>query len=183
MFTKDIEPPAVEYFECDTDNESLASTASKRARVEEPPTAGASDDKRKWTTEEEEDLVEYIKAHPYIYDKSLKDHKNTQLKDSIYSAFGLKIGGTAAQVRKWYENKCIQYVKVAKKTKVSGSGRVSHRDNWLLDRFSFLRSHVVLTGDATTLGFASKVKGQSKARSGGSSRRPEPSRKSNTKQT
>ena len=105
LFTKDIED-----VECDTDNESLASTASKRARVEEPQTAGASDDKRKWTAEEEEELlVEYIKAHPYIYDKSLKDHKNTQLKDSIYSAFGLKIGATAAQVRKWYENKRTQY--------------------------------------------------------------------------
>ena len=80
LFTKDIEPPAVEHVEReeDTNNESLASTASKCVRVEEPPTAGTSDDKRKWTTQEEEDLVEYIKTHPYIYDKSLKDHKNTQ---------------------------------------------------------------------------------------------------------
>ena len=46
------------------------------------------------TDEEEETALEFLKSYPYLYNKGLRDHKKTDLKNKLWAELAKKLNRT-----------------------------------------------------------------------------------------
>ena len=70
--------------------------AQKKARVQRTTTS--------YNDEEKEEIIEFLKANPSLYEKRRADYKNTQLKDCLWQRQADKMGTVVQELKTWYNS-------------------------------------------------------------------------------
>ena len=95
-----------------------------------------------FTEEQKEELVDIYQENPLFHDKeSLHFYKGKDNRTKIYAA---RMQKTVIQVQKWYKTVRTKFGKL---TADGPSGRrkktLTSKEKWILNRFDFLRAHIV----------------------------------------
>lgn len=102
-----------------------------------------SKDRLRLTDEEEEDLVNWYRDNPILYDKTCREYRNTEKKNAIHAEKAATMGKTAYDLQTWRNSMRTQYGKL---TKPGPSGtekkNLTVREKWIVKCFSFLKNHV-----------------------------------------
>ena len=122
----------------DSGSQSSKSSGPKITKIK------TSKDRLKITAEEEEDLVEWYRANELFYNKSAKDYRNTEKKNSLEVAKAEELGKSPQDLHVWRTSMRTQYGKL---TKPGPSGtkkkNLTAREEWILRCFSFLKQHML----------------------------------------
>ena len=95
------------------------------------------------TPEEEDDLAEWVREHTDVYDKSSKGYKNIDRRKRVWRLKAEEIKVDPASLMAWYENMRTRYVKLVKKKSGDGVKDLTPREDWLIQKFSFLYQHIL----------------------------------------
>ncbi|KAM9322195.1 uncharacterized protein KZ484_020419 [Pholidichthys leucotaenia] len=94
-------------------------------------------------TEAEEDIMlEWLREHPEIYNKKLKDYKNMPKKVALWEEKAFEMGKTVDYLQLWYRSMRTRMSRLLRTKSGQGSEELTERDTWVMDNFSFLRVHI-----------------------------------------
>ena len=135
-----------------SEDETLHATAREETSDEltqEPRGKGVQFNKRV-----EGEIVEWLQAHPLLYDRGHTDYKNRHKKDRVMEEQARRVHVTKEELARWIHTKRTRYGKLTKKIEKSGAARVplTDLDRWILDKFSFMKPHIVRQKEPRSLG-------------------------------
>ena len=99
------------------------------------------------TEEIEIKLIEFFKENPCLFDKSNEQHKRRDIKDRILSEKAEELRGLGLRpcnpevLRRWFRSQRTSYNRVISKKSGDGAKRLTSKDLWLKERFSFLSQY------------------------------------------
>ena len=88
--------------------------------------------------EQEQDVVDWLKSHPELYDIHKKDFRKTELKLELWQAKAKSLKITYAENQQWYATQRTRFGKLLK----PGKKVLTDRENWILANFDFLGTHI-----------------------------------------
>ena len=82
---------------------------------------------------------------PFIYDKGLGLHKDTQKITKLFNdkAASLDPPISGPELRQWFESNRTRYGRLSKVQSGQGARRFTEREKWILQLFRFLHPHIV----------------------------------------
>ena len=89
------------------------------------------------TPEQEEELADWLKSFDFIY------VKDTNMKKRVWETQAKKMGLDVKQLHTWYESVRSKIGKLTDRKLGSATKELSDRDKYLLDKFGFLKDHIV----------------------------------------
>ncbi|KAH3826631.1 hypothetical protein DPMN_128540 [Dreissena polymorpha] len=57
-----------------------------------------------YTDQQKEEILDFLKANPSIYEKRRADYKNMQLKESLWQQQADKMGTSVLELKTWYNS-------------------------------------------------------------------------------
>ena len=91
-------------------------------------------------------VIEWLKAHPELFDKSDVSYKDSAKKTALWNAKAEELGqGSGVLLLTWYRSMRTRYGKLYKTETKSGPGSSTHltqRDKWIVENFHFLTPHI-----------------------------------------
>ncbi|KAM9328235.1 uncharacterized protein KZ484_019575 isoform 2-T4 [Pholidichthys leucotaenia] len=120
-----------------SDSESESSYASNHAKKKRKERASAI-----LTEVEEDNMLEWLRKHPEIYNKKLKNYKNMPKKVALWEEKAFEMGRTVDYLKLWYRNMRTRMSRLLRTKSGQGSEVLTARDTWVMDNFSFLRVHI-----------------------------------------
>jgi len=90
----------------------------------------------------EDDIVNWIKEHPSLYDKSLDAYRKMKDKKSLWTQKAASLDLTYHQLFTWYESLRTRFGRLSKSKSGQGSKRHTQREEWILKTFEFLKVHI-----------------------------------------
>lgn len=92
--------------------------------------------------EVEEQVVEWIKSNPLLFDKADEDYRKIGQKHRMWEEKAESLGITHSQLTTWYESLRTRFGRLTKKKSGDGAKRLTSREQWILKVFSFLEVHI-----------------------------------------
>ncbi|KAH3859325.1 hypothetical protein DPMN_102043 [Dreissena polymorpha] len=90
--------------------------------------------------EQQEAMVDWLKSNELLYNKKFQSYKDTKknpfLWEKIAEVMGVKLNGDELKIL--YNSLRTRYTKLKKTKSGDGAPEQSDRDEWVLNRFSFL---------------------------------------------
>ena len=132
----------------------------KRARTDTDTDAESTQSRQKkgqktilLSDSDEEAIVEFIKPHKQLYDKTNKSFKDKQKKERLWEEVAATRNLPAKTVKKWFETQCTRYGKLTQTKSGQGAEKNTEQQTWLKDSFSFLRGHIRRKGVSKSSAF------------------------------
>ena len=100
---------------------------------------------------DEEAIVELVKQHKELYDKTNDSFKDKQKKKRLAATRNLPV----KTVKKWFESQHTRYGKLTQTKSGQAAEKSTERQTWLKDSFSFLRGHIRRKGVSKASAFKS----------------------------
>ena len=91
---------------------------------------------------DEEAIVEFVKQHEELYDKTNDSFKDKQKKERLWEQLAATRNLPIKTVTKWFETQHTRYGKLTQTKSGQGAGKSTERQTWLKDSFSFLQGHI-----------------------------------------
>ena len=91
---------------------------------------------------EEEAIVEFVKQHKELYDKTHKKFKDKHRKGGLWERVAASRNLSVNTVKKWFETEHTKYGKLTQTKSGQAAEKSTERQTWLKDSFSFLRGHI-----------------------------------------
>ena len=104
---------------------------------------------------DEESIVEVIKQHEELYDKTNDSFKDKQKKERLWEQLAATRNLPVKTVKKWFETQCTRYGKLTQTKSGQAAENSTERQTWLKDSFSFLRGHIRKKGVSKSSAFKS----------------------------
>jgi hypothetical protein len=92
---------------------------------------------------QEQDMVEWLRDHPEIYNKKLKSYKDAQSKESNWRDKALLLDLDVPILKTWYNSLRTRFGRLRKKKSGDADPEHTERDTWILRSFEFLAVHIV----------------------------------------
>ena len=94
--------------------------------------------------EQEEDIIEWLKANPCLYDKKKKGFMDQNKKNALWTSKAESLGLTSQQLTRWFKSTRTSFGKITKQMNKSGSGlpELTDRQMWIYTHFEFLTPHI-----------------------------------------
>ncbi|XP_060761143.1 uncharacterized protein LOC132871010 isoform X2 [Neoarius graeffei] len=92
---------------------------------------------------DEERLVDFFRANPCFYDKTLDLYSNAIHKRKLTQGIATELHTTVAKVNGWFRNQRTAVGKLLKKRSGQALEALTARKRWQLQNFVFLRDHIV----------------------------------------
>ena len=104
-------------------------------------------------------MVDVYRENPLFYDKeSLDFYRGKDKRARIIANTAKKMGRTVIQVQTWYKTMRTKFGKLtADGPSGSGKKNLTSKDKWILNRFDFLRAHIVRSGGKEVSSIRQKV--------------------------
>ena len=83
-------------------------------------------------------IVEFIKQHQELYDKTNSSFKDKQKKERLWESFAATRNLPVKTVKKWFETQCTRYDTLTQTKSGQAAEMSTERQTWLTDSFSFL---------------------------------------------
>ena len=87
---------------------------------------------------DEEAIVDFIKQHEELYDKTNDSCKDKQKKERLLELLAATRNLPVKTVKKWFETQCTRYGKFTQTKSRRAVEKSTERQTWLKDSFSFL---------------------------------------------
>ncbi|XP_061784370.1 uncharacterized protein [Nerophis lumbriciformis] len=120
--------------------------------IQQDPSAEEADDeatpkaKRKRTTafseEEKEEIIDFLLQHEVLYSKRLAGFKDVSKKEKLWAAQAEKMGMTVADLKTWYTSMRTMLGRLKKRARKSAMADLNATEQWVWDKFGFLRPHI-----------------------------------------
>ena len=115
----------------------------KKKKKAKPKASKADIKKYEFTDEQEMEVIDFIRDHPVLFDRSHRHFSHNDLKWDLWRKIASRYPDCdAKQVKKFYDNKRSDYVKLDKKLSVSGAAASTFIQRTLQERWSFLEGHI-----------------------------------------
>ncbi|MEQ2206192.1 hypothetical protein XENOCAPTIV_025272 [Xenoophorus captivus] len=95
------------------------------------------------TEEEEESMVEWLKTNPILYNRKLKNYKDTNRKEALWREMAGQMGQDILILKTWYTSLRTRYGRLKKLCAEKQSSGLTERDSWILKCFEFLAPHIL----------------------------------------
>ena len=124
-------------------------TKGKETRKKRPPVT--------ITQAQEEAAVEFLKRHKVLYDRSLKEYKDTSKRDRLWQKLADRLDTkthpiTKEDIKKWFESQRTVFGKCTRLQSGQAAPILSERKQWVVTQFNFLTGHIARQPSrATTL--------------------------------
>ena len=139
--------------------------AEKRLRTERSDTeteaggeAGPSESQYKkghmTTDSDKQAIVYFVKDHKELYDKTNEHFKDKARKKCFWEQFDNSSKLSSKVCKTWFDLQTTHYGKMTQ-------SNVNQRQNWIQDKFGFLRSHIRCKGLTKLLSFKTQPRGAS----------------------
>ncbi|XP_061173345.1 uncharacterized protein LOC133182516 [Saccostrea echinata] len=88
--------------------------------------------------DQEQAMVEWLSAHPILYNKKLKGYKETQKKEYLWREQANLLGKDVDIIKTWYSSIRTRYGRLKKTRSGAPDEELTERDSWILREFGFL---------------------------------------------
>ena len=86
----------------------------------------------------DEPIVEFVKQHEELYDKTNDSFKDKQKKEGLWEQLAATRNLPVKTVKKWFDTQCTRYGKLTQMKSGQAAEKSTKRQSWLKDSFSFL---------------------------------------------
>ena len=121
----------------DTDMDAAVNQTDKAKRHEEAC--------HTLSPQEEEDMVNWLQAHPVLFNKKLTSYKDTARKELLWKEIAEQLEKPVMMLKTWYKSLRTRLGRLLKKPK-SGAGvedgELMEREEWIVRNFEFMRAHI-----------------------------------------
>ncbi len=98
---------------------------------------------RQLTFEEEDDMAEWLKMNPCLYNKKLETYRNTDMKKRLWEEKAAEFSNVDVEyLLSWYKSMRTRYGKLSKLPTGTGAHELTERDAGILKKFAWLKSHI-----------------------------------------
>ena len=104
---------------------------------------------------DKEAIVEFIKQHEKLYDKTNDSFKDKQKKERLWEQLASTRNLPIKTVKKWFQTQRTRYGKLTQMKSRQAAEKSTERQTWLKDSFSFLRGHIRRKGVSKSSAFKS----------------------------
>ena len=99
------------------------------------------------TEAQEATALDFLKSHPVLYDRSMKEYKDVPLKENMWEELADKLTTKrnpikTDDIKKWFESQRTIYGKSTKMVAGQSGKRLSDRKRWVIIEFGFLAGHI-----------------------------------------
>ena len=100
--------------------------------------------KQRLTEIQKLDVCDFLRERPHIYNKSHCDFKNKSLKDREWSLLAQRLKADVSCITTWYQSMrtILARTKKQKEKSGSGTGKLTHVQQWVWDHMTFLLTHI-----------------------------------------
>ena len=91
---------------------------------------------------DKEVIVEFVKQHKELYDKTNDSFKDKQKKERLWESLSAIRNLPVKTVKNWFETQRTRYGKLTQKKSGQTAEKSTERETWLKNSFSFLRGHI-----------------------------------------
>ncbi len=122
----------------------ITSTPVERSPAEPPAEPPAKKEKktRQLTVEEEDNMAEWLKMNPCLYNKKLEIYRNTDIK-RLWEDKAAEFSNVDVEyLLNWYKSMRTRYGKLSKLPTRSGAQELTERDVGIPGKFAWLKSHI-----------------------------------------
>ena len=102
-----------------------------------------------------EAIVEFVKQHDKLYDKTNNSFKDKQNKEGLWEQLAATRNLPVKTVKKWFDTQHTRYGKLIQTKSGQVTEKSAERQTWLKDNFSFLRGHIRRKGVSKSSAFKS----------------------------
>ena len=104
---------------------------------------------------DEEAIVEFVKQHKELYDKTNDSFKDKQKEEGLWEQLAATRNLPVKTVKKWFDTQRTRYGKLTQTKSGQAAEKSTERQTWLKDSFSFLRGHIRRKGVSKSSAFKS----------------------------
>ena len=104
---------------------------------------------------DEEAIIEFVKQHEELYDKTNDSFKDKQKKERLWEQLAATRNLPIKTVKKWFETQHTRYGKLSQTKSGQAAEKSAEQQTWLKDSFSFLRGHIRRKGVSKCSAFKS----------------------------
>nr|XP_054766060.1 PAX-interacting protein 1-like [Lytechinus pictus] len=95
------------------------------------------------TDEQEADMADWLKSHPLLYTKTMKEYKDTAKKIDLWNDKANELNvETMSMLKTWYESVRTKVGKLTDSKSGSAARNLTDRERFLKANFGFLSSHI-----------------------------------------
>ena len=105
--------------------------------------------------------MDLVKDHKELYDKNIKHFKDKARKECLWEKFANRCKVSVRVCKTWFESQRTHYSKLMQWKSGQAPIEMTERQNWIQDKFGFLRSHIRRKGLSKSSDFKSKARGAS----------------------
>jgi hypothetical protein len=134
-----VQPPLQVHSEDESvaaEEESDGGTASQPAEKKRKFHAPLTDD-------EEEQMIDWLRDHPELYNRKLKSYKDIRAKEAHWMDIAAILGRDVHYLKTWYQSIRTRFGRLRKKKSGDGAADHTDRDAWILRCLDFLAPHIV----------------------------------------
>ena len=91
---------------------------------------------------DKEAIVEFVKQHEELYDKTNDSFKDKQKKEGLWEQLAATRNLPVKTVKKWFDTQCTRYGKLTQTKSGQAAEKSTECQSWLKDSFSFLLGHI-----------------------------------------
>ena len=91
--------------------------------------------------EQEQNLIDWLKSHPELYDIHKNEFRKTTLKVELWEAKAKSLDITLAELQQWYATQRTRFGKLLKKPGKHPTA-LTDREKWIMENFDFLKPHI-----------------------------------------
>ena len=107
---------------------------------------------------DEEAIVDFMKQHEELLDKTHDKFKDKQRKEKLWETVAASRNLPVCTVKKWFNTQCTSYGKLTQTKSGQAVAKNTKRQTSLKDSFSFLRGHIRRKGVSKSSGFKSPLR-------------------------
>jgi len=94
------------------------------------------------TEDQEQGLSEWLKVNTFIYNKKVKQFRDSKRKLIFWDEKAAELGVDAPGLKTWYDSIRTKVGKITVMKSGSAVRELTERDQFLMDNFSFLKDHI-----------------------------------------
>ena len=108
-----------------------------------PPAKRLKKHLRQLSHEEEDDVAEWLKSHPCLYNKKLEEYRKTDMKQRLWEEKAAEFSNVDVEyLLGWYKSVRTRFGKLTKIPSGAGAQDLTDRDGNILNKFAFLKTHI-----------------------------------------
>ena len=94
------------------------------------------------TDDQADDIIQWLKEHPCIYNKGLRDYRDTAKKSKLWQDKAKDLGLDPLRLQTWVDSMRSRFGRLTQTKSGQGAKEHTERETWILQKFSFFAAHI-----------------------------------------